>query len=181
MSDSGVRDLHPSGGKSTGRLCAVLLSPPVTSGVRTRNAVRRAGEVLGLREFVIVNLITVPTDDSTDVARFRPTLPELTESRSRLAEAVPASDALLFGWGLLSGFGPSRTWVREQIDWLLHMALGSGHEYAWTVGEARHPSRWHQYTSDKHSRTEGGDANARLRAVLAPRALKSFYSIREGR
>lgn len=37
----------------------------------------------------------------------------------------------------------------------------------WMVGgEPRHPSRWHQFVSDKHGRTTGGTFEERLVQVL---------------
>jgi hypothetical protein len=33
-------------------------------------------------------------------------------------------------------------------------------------GEPRHPSRWHQYVSDKYGRTSGGTFEERIKQVL---------------
>jgi hypothetical protein len=46
-------------------------------------------------------------------------------------------------------------------------AIRAGISNIWMVGgEPRHPSRWHQFVSDKYSRTTGGSFEERLDQVL---------------
>ena len=49
-------------------LCAVVASPPLTSGVRTLNALRLVGELLGVARLEVVNLLDVPTVDVNAMA-----------------------------------------------------------------------------------------------------------------
>ena len=181
MSAYGVRGSRPSRAElpkeaSPRLLCAILLSPPRTPGVRTRQAVARAANLIGCPEVRIVNLVSRSTDDLTALARERVQMFELEEARSSIAAACLDCDDLLFGWGLLAGMGLSRPLIQEQIDWLVDTAIDNGHDVAWAVGDARHPSRWHQYTADRHVRTSGGDARTKLQAALLRRQVASFRS-----
>lgn len=154
-------------------LCAVLLNPPLTSGNRTRGAISRAGEILGAHDTTIVNLVAVATRTSSDVVGSSSST-DWAAARSPLAHSLRASSELLFGWGLTAHLGPARRAAEEQIEWLLDEAHRAGHREAWAVGEARHPSRWHQYTADLHGRTNGGAPGERLRDVLVSRPLGHF-------
>lgn len=147
-------------------MLAVLLNPPArTAGVRTRNAVRLAGELLGFGSTEIVNLTSAPT----------PTVLELNElprdgwldARVALAAGLRRAEAVLGGWGTTGLTGAAREARSIQIDWFVGQARKTGIEEMWTVGgRARHPSRWHQYMSDKYGRTSGGSFPDRLRQVL---------------
>lgn len=157
-------------------LCAVLLNPPLTSGNRTRMAISRAAELLGSYGGVtIANLVDVATSSSSALATAGVPVEEWFAARPSLSRAVSESDALLFGWGVTARLGRARRPAEEQIEWLLDEASRAGHSEAWTVGDARHPSRWHQYTADLHGRTSGGSSEARLLEVLEIRPLKHFY------
>lgn len=155
-------------------LCAVLLNPPLTSGTRTRSAVSRAAELLGGYGVTIANLVNVATSSSSALSITGIPSEEWIAARPSLSRAVSDSQALLFGWGLTSGLGRARRAAEEQIEWLLAEASRAGHHGAWTVGDARHPSRWHQYTADLHGRTSGGSPEARLLEVLELRPLEHF-------
>lgn len=158
-------------------LCAVLLNPPLTSGTRTRAAVSRAGLILGGYGVTIANLVDVATSSSSSLANADLPADDWTATRPSLSRAVNESDALLFGWGLTTRLGRARRAAEEQIEWLLDEASRAGHGGAWTVGEARHPSRWHQYTADLHGRTSGGSSDARLLEVLEMRPLQHFSPV----
>lgn len=158
-----------------GSLCAVLLNPPLTSGNRTRTAISRAAEILGSCGVTIVNLVDVPTSSSSALATTGIPVEDWIATRPSLSRAVNENNALLFGWGLTARLGRARRAAEEQITWLLDEASQAGHSGAWTVGEARHPSRWHQYTADLHGRTSGGSSEARLLEVLEMRPLEHFY------
>ena len=147
-------------------LVAVLLNPPATTaGTRSRNAVARAASVLGYDRAVMANLCAVAT----------PSVVELNDhgrdgwdrARAELESALTGADALLAGWGVAGLTGDAGRWMRAQVEWLSERAVASGISRLWMVGgEPRHPSRWHQYVSDKHGRTAGGTFEERLAQVL---------------
>jgi len=155
-------------------LCVVLLSLPTTSGVRTANAVSRAARLLGHNNATIVNLIDRSAIDVPDLARFGPEDPAWQEARSAISRGLHSASDVLFGWGVVSRMGSARLAVQSQVTWTLKAAAASGHLRAWAVGEGRHPSRWHQYVADRHARTLGGTADARLRQVLRQHPLAYF-------
>lgn len=154
----------------TGQLCAVLLNPPTTSGDRTRAAVHRAAGLLGYDDVVIANLIRLPTPTSRDLGNFVARQDWLA-AREHVQDGLASSHGLLFAWGLLAHLGAARRTAEEQVRWLLEDAHHRGHQAAWAVGQCRHPSRWHQYTADRHGRAPDGNANERLRHVLVRRPL----------
>lgn len=89
------------------------------------------------------------------------------DARGELAKAVRGADGLLAGWGVSGTTGDTRRALDEQVAWLYSEAMSAGLERAWMVGgEPRHPSRWHQYVSDKYGRTSGGTFEQRLEQVL---------------
>lgn len=154
----------------SGQLCAVLLNPPTTTGSRTRAAVQRAADHLGYETVVVANLVGLATTSSGQLADVvRPA--DWRQARRSLRETVAVADGLLFGWGLLGQLRGAQQAAENQVLWLVHEAVEAGHSAAWAVGEVRHPSRWHQYTADRHGRTEGGSAQARLGQVLRSRPL----------
>jgi len=154
-------------------LLAVLLNPPSsTTGVRTRNAVNLAGKVLGFQRTEIVNLVATAT----------PTVLELNDqpldawldARPHLSEGLRIASSLLAGWGTTGLSGAARAARANQVDWLLDEAADAGIDGLWTVGgRPRHPSRWHQYVSDRHGRTTDGSFAQRLGQVLTKLPLES--------
>lgn len=155
----------------TRRLGAVLLNPPLTGGHRTSGALARAASILGCDEVRLANLAAVATRNSGELATAATGL-DWSRARTQLTQVLPASDVLLFGWGVLDHLGGARPAATDQVRWLLLQAQEAGHRTAWAVGAARHPSRWHQYTADRHGRTNGGTAADRLAAVLVERPLR---------
>lgn len=161
----------------SGALVAVLLNPPgASAGTRSRNAVSRAAYVLGYDQATIVNLCTVPT----------PTVVELSQvgadawqaARPDLEAAIGAAAAVLGGWGVSGLTRGARNLRDEQVRWLRTRAQERGIRGFWMVGgEPRHPSRWHQYVSDKYGRTDGGSFEERLRKVLAPVPLERLRDV----
>lgn len=149
-------------------LVAVLLNPPaVSTGSRSRNAVNRTACMLGFERVVIVNLCAVPT----------PTVAQLNflgraaweSARPELEVALAGAGAVLAGWGVAGLTGPARGLLVDQVDWVSVRAARVGINAFWMVGgERRHPSRWHQYVSDKYGRTSGGTFDDRIRQVLVP-------------
>jgi hypothetical protein len=156
----------------SGVLLAVLLNPPrSTPGTRTRNAVERAGRVLGFESVKIANLCSVAT----------PTVVELNklgdsgrwhQAREQLTGALRDAEGLLAGWGVAGLSGGAQRARQAQVDWLYSRAREVGIETIWMVGgEPRHPSRWHQFVSDKYGRTSGGTFEERLEQVMVAMSI----------
>lgn len=153
-----------AGGQGT--LVAILLNAPsTTTGTRSLNAVRRASNVLGYERALVANLFAVST----------PSVVQLNDhgrdgwdlARDDLAAALCRADALLAGWGVAGLTGDTRRWMCAQVEWLSERAVSCGISRFWTVGgEPRHPSRWHQFVSDKYGRTSGGTFDQRIAQVL---------------
>lgn len=148
------------------KLVAVLLNPPASStGTRSRNAVARAATTLGYDHAIMTNLCAVPT----------PSVVELNDidrdgwdhARGELETALTGASAVLAGWGVAGLTGDAAVWMSAQVEWLSDRAMASGIFGFWMVGGApRHPSRWHQYVSDKYGRTTGGTFDERIAQVL---------------
>ncbi len=157
-------------------LLAILLNPPLTtSGARTIRAVELARRVLGYSHVEIVNLHGGPT---ATVVELNMAVDQTgwIDARADIRRALGGAGGLLGGWGIAGLTGMARRARNEQVDWLKAEAGLAGLTQIWTVGgEPRHPSRWHQFVSDKYGRTAGGCFEDRLAQVLvaAPIALAS--------
>jgi len=152
---------------SRGTLCAVLATPPTTSGVRTVNALNLAKNLLGFDRLAVVNLLDVPSRDMRAMAAAGVDHDAWARSRARLESALVEADALLAGWGVRPLTGHAEWYRTEQLAWLRCRARHHGHSEVWAIGaQPRHPSRWHQYVSDRHGRTGEGTTAERLRTVL---------------
>ena len=148
-------------------LCAVLATPPLTSGARTRRQVEAAAELLGCDQVIIVNLCDAAAQDLRGMGAVAADAAPWISARSSLQEALTASTMVLAGWGVVNPPGLAAQHQRQQLAWLSAATDRAGHRTAWCVGgEPRHPSRWHQYVSDRHGRTQGGTPMERLREVL---------------
>lgn len=154
------------------RLVAILLNPPhSTTGNRSRNAVSRVGRVLGYTSVEIANLNLTPTISVVELGLSQ-TAEEWTRARPRLTRALESADGLLAGWGVARLAGSAQRDRDAQVDWLRSEAGRVGFTSIWMVGgEPRHPSRWHQYVSDKYQRTTGGTFEQRLSQVLVEMPL----------
>jgi hypothetical protein len=160
------------------RLLVVLASPPTTSGVRTLNRVQDAAAVLGAMRVAVANLYTAEAGDLPALSQVATDPAGWLAARSVLASELHCCDAVLAAWGLHELNGTARVHRRAQLRWLHAQAVSSGHKAVWSVdGEPRHPSRWHQYVSDRHGRTGGGDFRARLREVLVQRPLGELMPV----
>lgn len=157
---------------------AVLLNPPKrTSGVRSRNAVARAAAVLGYGEIRVVNLCAEPTASVAELHHVDRVSWE--RARCELGGALTGATAVLGAWGVAGVAGPTRRDLQAQIAWLYGWALQVGIDRVWMVGgEPRHPSRWHQYISDKYKRTTGGSFEERLAQVLVAMPIRRATSAR---
>ncbi|WP_368859933.1 DUF1643 domain-containing protein [Microbacterium algeriense] len=155
-------------------MVAVLLNPPsATAGVRSRNAVARAACAIGYESVVIANLCAVPTPTVVEVSSLD--RPAWAAAQHNLGLAVDRADAILAGWGVSGLTGPARRLIDEQVEWLHARARNAGIDGFWTVGgQPRHPSRWHQYVSDKYGRTTGGTFEERIGQALTFVPLPGF-------
>jgi hypothetical protein len=153
---------------SEGRILAALLAcPPTSSGVRTLNKVSAALPLTGCGSAKVANLFAQPAPDLPALNQRGREREGWLAARPHLGATVRDADALLIAWGLDRLTGPARGHRDAQVRWVLEEAARHGHTHAWTIGgQPRHPSRWHQYVSDKHGRTGSGSFEERLRQVL---------------
>lgn len=158
---------------------AVLASPPTTSGARTTAKAQQAVELLGGRRLLVVNLFDFPVADLSALSLRGSSAAGWLAGRPKVVDALQEADLLLAAWGLHPLHGPARVLRAQQLSWLQEEAQAHGHSSAWCVGgQPRHPSRWHQYVSDRYGRTAGGSSSHRLRQVLGEAPLQVL--VRQG-
>jgi hypothetical protein len=162
------------------RLCAVLASPPLTTGARTLAHLGVAAEILGCDQVRVVNLFGVATDDIPAISLVGQDAAGWMLARPSIAAAFAEADILLAAWGVGLLTGAARKHRQAQLRWLAQVAAGADHSTALSVGQARHPSRWHQYVSDRHGRVQGDTFSDRLRQVLLPRSLEELTGGSQG-
>jgi hypothetical protein len=162
----------------TATLCAVVLNPPSTNGSRTNRCLRLAADIIGCRHLVIVNLFSRPTPSLTEINMIGTARDGWLDARDDIDKGLERSQAVLAAWGVGGLTGSARVNQFEQIQWLTGRLARFGHDEIWTLnGETRHPSRWHQYVSDKHGRTEGGVLRDRLGQVLRQEAVGHLFPV----
>jgi hypothetical protein len=144
-------------------LLGVLLNPPLsTPGNRTRNAVTRAGRVLGYDGVEILNLFADATRSVVEL-NAETVGDGWARTRGELSAGLRSATGVLAAWGVSGMAGAARQARDEQVAWLMAEAVQAGVSSFWMVGgEPRHPSRWHQFLSDKYGRTTGGSFEERL-------------------
>ena len=148
-------------------LCAVLASPPLTSGVRTLRMLERGAEALGCSEVRHVNLFAHATRDLRDLTRKGVNEQGWLDARASIEMTLSRGGVLLFAWGTVEPNGRARQHLRDQVRWLIDTAWTAGHAESVSLGgSARHPSRWHQYVSDRHDRVGTGSVEARLQRAF---------------
>ena len=153
-------------------VAAVLATPPTTSGARTTAQAQQAVELLGGSRLLVANLFDFPVADLPALSVCGAAAAGWLEARPKVVDALHEADVLLAAWGLHPLHGPARSLRQQQLSWLQEEAQVRGHFSAWCVaGQPRHPSRWHQYVSDRHGRTAGGSSLERLRQVLVESPL----------
>lgn len=144
----------------------VLLNPPSRAGHVTRRHVDAGCAALGYAKWEIANLFADATGDLDEVNAVGADPAGWIAARGDLERLVCHADSLLIGWGVGGLRGRARKLQSEQINWLASVAFDRGHRTWWTLGgEPRHPSRWHQYVSDKHGRATGDTLIDRIRSV----------------
>ena len=148
-------------------LGALLLNPPLLGGARTVGQLHVVAELLKCDNVEIANLFAIGTRDITAINEVGQTITGWAAARSRLCEVIAASDQLLAGWGVSGLAGAAAQNQRAQLDYVRNCAEDIGKDYIWTLnGEPRHPSRWHQYVSDRHGRAVGATSGERIAMVL---------------
>jgi hypothetical protein len=159
------------------RLLVVLACPPVTTGNRTRNQVQRVSCILGAEQTRLVNLFPLPTQNVGSVAALGADRQVWASARGELRQELEWSTDLLAAWGVTRPVGLAGQHRDEQVSWLIDVSVRMGRASAWTVGGTpRHPSRWHQFVSDKHRRVAPGTAEERLRQVLTRVPLPNLHA-----
>lgn len=147
-------------------MTAVLLNPPAGDGSRTHANVRLAADCLACDVVRIVNLFPIATKDAAELSLVAHDARGWIQQRATIAAAIKDGDEVLFGWGVSSLGGVARPCMQDQIDWVISELRAVGGR-AWVVGDGpRHPSRWHQYLSDRHGRTAGGSMAERIQGSL---------------
>lgn len=143
------------------------MNPPQGSGAITTSRVRTAAEALGADNIELTNLFPLASKSFADLSHMAQN-PEAWESAKQgIVRVLESSDFVLLGWGVKEIAGPAAVLSRHQKRWVLERAHASRTDRPWVVGgEPRHPSRWHQFVSDKYGRTTGGSFEERLRQVL---------------
>lgn len=151
----------------TSQLCAIALNPPTTNGLRTTKHLRVAAEIIGCSDLIIVNLFSIPTRNVLNIDEIGADWDGWLNARPQLESGIASSDAVIVAWGVRGLTGAAAANFRLQVAWVFDELAASKHAKVWTInGEARHPSRWHQYVSDKYGRTAGGNFEDRLRDAL---------------
>lgn len=149
-------------------LGAILLNPPLTTGAATMRHLRVAAEVLGCNNVQVGNLFAVPTISVTDINDVGRDVAGWESARWNLDQVVASSAELVAGWGVSGLHGRALAHRQAQVTWLIERLRALKVPGVWTLnGQARHPSRWHQYVSDRHRRAIGVSTfPQRLAAVL---------------
>lgn len=148
-------------------LGALLLNPPSAGGSRTIQRLKVAAELLNCGRLEIANLYSIATSDAGAINAVGQSIVGWEAARPRIEEVIAESDHLLAGWGVSGISGKAARHKEGQIEFVGLCANRMGHQSLWTLnGEARHPSRWHQYVSDKYGRATGTHFHERLGTVL---------------
>ncbi|MGC4819087.1 DUF1643 domain-containing protein [Micromonospora sp. DT63] len=149
-------------------LGAILLNPPLTTGAATMRNLHVAADVLRCDGVQVANLFTLPTTDVAEINQVGRNTLDWERACPALEQVLMTSHAVVAGWGVSGLYGPAGAHRRAQAAWVIRRAASAPHLGGlWTLnGEPRHPSRWHQYVSDRHGRTSGASLRDRLASVL---------------
>ena len=148
-------------------LSAILMNPPVGRGAASLRHLDVARRLLRCDELQISNLFSLSTASVTDITEAGQDLNDWTAAREPISRATGLADEIVLAWGLGGFNGIARQHFRTQVEWVVDDLARRGVDHVWTVGDRpRHPSRWHQFVSDRHGRTGGGTFEDRLRQVL---------------
>lgn len=178
MSGSRAEDSGSALSPGDGTLLAVLLNPPSAStGARSLGAVRRATGALGFVCFEVANLFAEPTPTVVELNAVSPVSASWPTVRDALSDQLRTAGGVLAAWGVSGVSGNVKRERDYRAVWTLAEAERLGHHRVWTLaGEARHPSRWHQYVADKYGRCSGGTFEERLGQVLRSRPTRELLA-----
>ncbi|WP_368671712.1 DUF1643 domain-containing protein [Cellulomonas humilata] len=174
------RDRQGEADNGAARLAVVCLNPPSSStGSRTLGGVRRLADGLGINDTLTVNLLDVPSQSFDDFPTVGADELRWRSSREHLASSLemlrPERDVVVAAWGLSKFREPSRSLLSSQIRWLVLFLDSEGWSQMHTFGgRPRHPSRWHQYVSDKYGRFSEFEPSERYAAALTSGRLSEL-------
>jgi hypothetical protein len=150
-------------------LGAILLNPPLTGGSATTRHLQVAAEVLGCDGAQIANLFAIPTRSVVEINDAGRLWAGWEAARPELERVIASADELLAGWGVSGLHGEAADNLLRQVTWVGERVEQAVRRPFWMLnGEPRHPSRWHQYVSDRHGRASGDTFRQRLASVLRP-------------
>lgn len=154
-------------------LGAILINPPLGSGGATLRHLEALREVLECDLVQIANLLSVPTVSTDDIREAGVRLGSWRRARPQVRNLLQSADHIVLGWGLGGISGIARQHFNAQVRWVEQELARRGEGVpVWTIGDGpRHPSRWHQYVSDRHGRTAQGSLQDRLRSVLVEQSI----------
>lgn len=155
-------------------LCAILCSPPTTAGQQTKRQLSVVADLLGCDDLLITNIFAVPTVDLPSINLHGKQASGWMSARPEISAGIRGSAEVLVGWGVSKLHGAARSHRDRQISWVADLLAQHSMNRAWCIGgQPRHPSRWHQYVSNKHGRTTGGSFPDRLGQVLTSVTVSS--------
>jgi hypothetical protein len=149
-------------------LGAILLNPSTGAGSPTLRHLNVAARILGADDVSIANLFPIHTRSLDEIRVVGSTWESWLPARSELRRVISTADQILVGWGAGGLTGTSAQHLRRQIAWVYEALLERGCPVVSVGPDTRHPSRWHQYVSDRWGRTAGGTFEERLTQVLKP-------------
>lgn len=154
-------------------LGAILINPPLGNGRATHRHLNALREVLGCDLVQIANILSVPTSSTDDIRKAGVDVGLWHQTRPEVSKLIQSADHIVLGWGLGGITGAARQHFDAQVRWVEHELTRRREGVpVWTVGDRpRHPSRWHQYVSDRHGHAVVGDFQERLRHVLVNRSI----------
>jgi hypothetical protein len=148
-------------------LGAILINPPVGNGARTLSNLGVAARPLKCSELRVGNLFHIATANSSAIGFVGWEWDIWLPARENIVSVLAESDEILFAWGVSKLRAPVSEHFDRQVRWVSREAARCSHRSAWIVGDGpRHPSRWHQFVSDRRQRTNGRSFEERLLAVL---------------
>ena len=173
MTDPTSDEISQSSAQSPLVLGAILINPPLGNGGATHRHLNALREVLSCDLVQIANLLSVPTASTDEIREAGIGAGSWHRARPRVSELIQSADHIVLGWGLGGITGVARQHFHAQVRWVEGELTRRGEGVpVWTVGDGpRHPSRWHQYVSDKHGRAVAGDLQERLRHVLIDQSV----------
>ena len=151
-------------------LGALLLNPPLDGrGASTLRAIDVARRILNCDAVRVANLFSIPTKSVVEINLLGVDASGWRSAQADIRSLIAGSDALLAAWGVSGLHGRALAHRKAQVAWATELMDAECHTGVWTIrGQARHPSRWHQYVSDRRGRVAPGSFHERLSQVLHP-------------